>query len=434
MLNCEFLGSCDIRINDRSIINELPQKSVGLLIYFLMHLDKNIYRQNIATLFWDNYSQESAYRNLRYALWSIRKTINQYDKKEYFTSPNKNTLKIDKQNVKIDAMDFLNVTCNLEDASMEELEYASNLYKGSFLKDLYIKDVPLFDDWVLTETERLQKMYFNLNIRLAQKYEKINKTNLAINNLDKLITIDPLNETIYYQIIKLKYDMGNKADAINVYRKVKNILRQELNISPSKEIQDLYNKIILEEKPSNTTNNEPIEYKIDPKKIKSSGILNLCISKDPEELNNYYLRLNNMLNNDDIVALEICYLPGYRVNYEGIHEIVDNLINNLNKKNCSIDKAKINSIVNMNNIYEVNEYYIYNEILKLIIGVNNTVIMKIWSLHFLDSKTIDFISFLLRKFPENKLRIYGVYDLNWENKRLDQFIMTFRTDKETGAW
>lgn len=422
MINLNLLGEFQILFNEKDVTTKLSKKGRGLLSYMACQKKRLFYRDHIASMFWSDYNRDSALNNLRYCLWQIRKMYKQSEgEKDLFINQGKHAIKLNFQVVESDYIRFY------QEIEFQNYSYAATYYTGDFMGSFYIENVPEFSEWVFNERERLQRTYFEIQLETAKKHAKSNNLHEAIKTLNELIDIDPLNETVYYYLIFYQSLLGNKVTAINTYRSLKQFLRNELNISPSEEVQNLYDSIVKDMKSSPpSTTSIPLD-KSEENKNKS---LILYVSNEPEKLKKYTQQLSKFENDSNKLVIDICDSPGIRVNYEGLFEILDDLHihGKYNLKKYQTEFAPI--VFNIRNRQVVEDLYFFNQFEMLLDGeLSSHHIFRVWNLHFLDSKTIDFLSYLYRKKTPKRLTIIGVYDSRWNNSRVDDFFAAHKFDK-----
>lgn len=421
MMNLKLFGEVKIKANSVDITTQLSKKGMGLLILMASQPTKLFYREHLAEMFWHDYTKESAFNNMRFTLWQTRKIIGDHLEEDLFINEGKHAIKI---NAKIIDSDY----CNFFKFCNAELhDDAVKYYSGDFLEDFYIVDVPDFSDWVFNERENAQKKYFKAQLKRTQYLSSVNRVEEALNALAKLIEIDPLNETVYFHMMQYQYLSDNKVASINTYRNLKQILRNELNISPSKEIEALYNTIIQDVIGLNSPSNVPL--------FKSEHIFNksmeLYVSQYADKLNAYSRKLASYNNTSTQLVVDLCDTPGNRIPYEGMFEILDDLYKH---GKYHIDKwkneyEKIDSDIRNKTAKE--DVLFFNMFETLMNGEQSEVmIIRIWNFHYLDSNSIDFLSFLLRRKMNKRIIIYAILDANKKNAKAESFIKLYQSMKE----
>ena len=434
MIEFKFLGTYKIISNDVDITHKFSFKDKGLLCYILANNQCIFNRDVLANMFWDNYKRESAYSNLRYTIWHLRKIFNEHENDIIIHSRGKNVIEIEEKNVHIDLREWqrLTETYRFENNnSLDILMEISNTYEGDFLKDFYIYDNLEFNDWVFNMKEKLQRLYFEVQMDLAKMYSDNNQIRESINQLNKLIKIDPLNESVYYAIIKFQYQSGNKVAAVNAYRKLKLLLRKELNISPSDKIQEFYHRILKDEF------KEEIENTYIPEKIIKNASkeyknkkITFFISANSICLKKFHQEIAKQTKTGKEYHIDICQSPGKRINYEGIFEILDEVQEYFENYDTS-RKLEYDDLVSSIKSSSAIDYYLFNNVTQILdVYMKTDIIIRIWNFHFLDSKSTDFLSFLYRNMRYNKIHIKIIIEEKWMNEKTNFFMESF--SKEIG--
>ena len=416
MINLKLLGEFKITFKGTDVTTKLSKKGIGLLLYMATQPGKLFYREQLSGVFWANYRKDSALNNLRYTLWQIRKIAKETGIENLFISCGKHAIKITPGIISCDYLDFIN-----SNKSGKYLE-ASKLYTGDFLESFYLADVPDFSDWVFNERESVQRIFFDVQLHFADTYAGKGDLKGATDSLNRLIDIDPLNESVYYKLINYHYLSGNKVTAINTYRNLKQVLRDELNISPSEEIQRLFHTIVEENESVVISNETPIVSKAHI----TDNTMQIFVDQQPEKLNRYAKQLSEYKNTDNQLVLDICDSPGMRINYEGLFEILDDL-NEYGKYATNNYKEKFNEIASeIKNTRVSEDLFLFNQFETLLKNeVSKTHVFRVWNLHFLDAKTIDFLAYVYRKKSDKQIIIAGVCDDSWNNERLEGFFRAY---------
>lgn len=421
MMNLKLFGEVKITVNSVDITTQLSKKGKGLLIFMASQPDKLFYREHLSEMFWHNYTKKSAFNNMRFTLWQTRKIIGDYFNEELFINEGKHAIKI---NLNVIESDYCNFFKSYNDKLYDD---AVQYYSGDFLDDFYIVDVPNFSDWVFNEREHAQKKYFKAQLSRSQYLSSTNRVEEALNALTKLIEIDPLNETVYFYLMQYQYLSNNKAAAINTYRNVKQILRNELNISPSKEIEALYKTIIHDVREVNIES----DFHLSKNDHTFNKSIELYISKQANKLNAYSRKLARYSNTITQLVVDLCDTTGNRIQYEGMFEILDDLYEygKYNIMKWKNEYEKIDSSIRNKTTKE--DVLLFNMFETLINGeLSELMIIRIWNFHFLDSKTIEFISYLLRRKLKKQIVIYAIFDDNRKNAKAESFIKICQSMKD----
>jgi len=445
-LKAYFLGKLDFTYKGKSISPQLSQKARGLLCYLIMNKSRILNRENLAELFWETSSKYSAKYNLRYTLWAIRKSLeSSAEEQKYIILPGKNTCKFNSDSPHwVDVFEFIKLVDKgkKENIPVEKridcLEVASSLYKSDFLEGVHIRASSAFSDWVFYEKERLQKLFFESQLMLANIYESLKRYDKAIQALKRLVKINPLQEEIYYKLIRLYYIAGDRASAIKEFLKCKKTLREELNISPMKKTQRLYKKIVEENSSSidnidnepNTTATSQNNSVLKAVKNKKKGLhMFFYVVSSTQEKQNAEKELNHLNTIENYISIDIARLPGKRIPYEGVMDIAESALKNIEIHNSNSLSPDPLLFKELKNSFE--QYLVFQSVLDLLIHLAQTsnVLIKIHNIHWFDRETIDFLSFLYRKGYDKNLFITGIYDLRWKNPRFDYFVKAFYNEE-----
>ncbi|NLY19712.1 MAG: hypothetical protein GXZ08_00290 [Tissierellia bacterium] len=129
MLNIEitFFGSPKVFVNKKRVI--FPYKKAEALFYYLF-FEKTSSRNNLTEMFWGDFQEDSAKKNLRDALYNIKKVFG-FD---IITSPKQTFLMLNDQ---------YTITSDVDNFSKTS---AISLYKGEFLDSFVVKNSFSFEE------------------------------------------------------------------------------------------------------------------------------------------------------------------------------------------------------------------------------------------------------------------------------------------------
>lgn len=240
MLELHFMGTPRVMINGEEVTANLSRKAIGILAYLVQNRDQPVSRERLAFLFWNESSRDRGKYNFRHTLWAINKLLKNKGMDPAFIRRGDN-----------DSCTF--VTDDNWTADVVELEEGIRrgadcgaLFKGEFLRDLRIRDNPEIDEWIAHQRERIQKVYFEKVSQLARIHTENQHFSSAEACVEKLLSLNPLQEELHLQLMKIHLMDGNRVKATQQYEKCREVLRRELNLSPMEEINALYRQIIQE--------------------------------------------------------------------------------------------------------------------------------------------------------------------------------------------
>lgn len=221
-----------------------------LLAFLLLHRHRTHSRERLADLFWSDHTQDRARCCLRTALWRLHRLFEEagIPYEAYLTTSSTGEIGFDQESdYWLDVATFEEQSAQVlaqpvhatGTADIQQLENALELHTGELLENLY-------DDWVLWERERLQRLYLNSLAYLLHYYKYHGAYEKSLEYGHKILFHDPLREEIHREIMELHLESGQRALAIQQYETCRNILASELDIQPMEETQAAYTRIISE--------------------------------------------------------------------------------------------------------------------------------------------------------------------------------------------
>lgn len=216
------------------------QKPRQLFSIFIISILRNeqLNREKIGALLWPNLASSKITNNFHVCLSQLKKVIG----KEYlFYKSGVYKLK----NVWIDALEFKDLIHNgkamINQGKIHlaeiKLKEAIGLYKGNFLEDSY-------DSWVDEIRNELRSLYRRALLMLGEICLRKLRFDEAIEIGKNILNLDPFDEEGHRFLIRSYSISGEKAKAINQYKRCAELFQKELNCLPSDQTQNLYKEIV----------------------------------------------------------------------------------------------------------------------------------------------------------------------------------------------
>jgi DNA-binding SARP family transcriptional activator len=126
-------------------------------------------------------------------------------------------------------------------AAADLLEHGLALWRGAPLADL------AYESFARTAIERLDELRL---VALEQRFEaelELGRHLAVLSDLEALVWEHPLRERLRGQLMLALYRGGRQADALDVYRKTRELLVGELGIEPSRSLQELERQILRQD-------------------------------------------------------------------------------------------------------------------------------------------------------------------------------------------
>jgi DNA-binding SARP family transcriptional activator/TolB-like protein len=232
MLEVQTLGAAYLRSHDGHALHSVlaQPKRLALLIY-LAHADPRGFqrRDTLLAMFWPETDDERARNSLRQALHFLRRSMGE----GVILSRGDGEIGIAEGTVRCDAADFERA---LEERRAEE---ALELYRGNFLQGFFIADAPEFERWVGSERMRLRERAGQAAWALAERAEQARDAARSLEWARRAMHLSPDDEHSLQRVISLLDRLGDRVAAIRAYEEFAAKLKEEYQIVPSPETQEL---------------------------------------------------------------------------------------------------------------------------------------------------------------------------------------------------
>jgi TolB-like protein/DNA-binding SARP family transcriptional activator len=228
-LHFRVLGPFELCTPGGKTIEFSHRKGHALLAYLSVTRTRPQPRELLATLLWGRTGDERARHNLRQTLSKIRSLCHD------LIETRGDQVAVNSDNCSIDLVAFEDLAHAEEIA---DLQSALDLYRGDLLEG-YSSSEPVFQDWLQAERLRLRKLACEVAGRLAALLAGEELDQQAIGVLNRLLRIDPANESAHRELMKLLARTGRRSDALRQYQECVTALRHELDVEPGAETRQL---------------------------------------------------------------------------------------------------------------------------------------------------------------------------------------------------
>lgn len=239
MLRIKLLGSEEILDTTGRMLRLQRRKSRALVYYLAANADP-VTREHLLTVFWSDLERSAALQTLRTTLHYLRKALGE-------------ALIVEDERVGLAPeveVDTRRLTRALQQSSkgqeIENLQEALDLYDGDFLADFSLPDTAEFEEWLTVQREYYRRQVINGLVRLSRHYESLNDLRRALEMLERALAINPLQEDLQRESIRLLYLSGDRPGAIRRYDQLRRMLDEELGVPPMAETRALYDAIITD--------------------------------------------------------------------------------------------------------------------------------------------------------------------------------------------
>jgi len=234
----ELFGGLRFIRAGRALTRFRTQQTGSLLAYLAFHLDRAIPREVLIEMLWPGCEPARGRHSLSVALSSLRHQLEPPDvPPASVIVADRFTLRLRGDAVTSDVLDFAHAqvaaaNATGADEAVAALCRAADLYRGDLLAGHY-------EDWVLTEQQRLadqfQQTARGASAALAQRGD----LRRAIHYANRAVAADLQNEPAHVALMRLYVADGQHAAAVRQFRRLAQVLRDDLGTTPGAEAEDL---------------------------------------------------------------------------------------------------------------------------------------------------------------------------------------------------
>ncbi|MGH7389458.1 MAG: ATP-binding protein [Candidatus Rokuibacteriota bacterium] len=212
------------------------RKVRALLAYLALQPGRAHARDRLTGLLWPDVGEVQARQSLRQALAGLRRAIS----KTGALVVDADTVAMDPSRIDVDVPRFERLAA---EESPARLEQAVVLYRGDLLDGFQVKS-PTFEDWLVTERERLRELVRQALAKLLGHQTRTGAVEAAIQTARRLLALDPLREDVRRALMRLYIAQGQRGPALREYQSCVGILRRELGVEPEPATKRLYQEIL----------------------------------------------------------------------------------------------------------------------------------------------------------------------------------------------
>lgn len=241
------LGSFQVYHEDHVVTEWNGGKGLCIFKYLVANIRKPVPKDILMDVFWPEADPEAARRNLHQGVYCLRESFRrlspeiqhiQYRNDCYSISP--------EADIWIDADDFekhvqrgrrLETFGNIREA-MEEYAIAEELFQGDFMED------ELYADWPAMRRHHLRDLYFETADLLAGFHIREKNYLSAVSLCRKVLTYDACSEEAHLRLMQCYLAQGQVQLAIRQFHTCVQGLKSELDVPPSPEIRNMYDRIM----------------------------------------------------------------------------------------------------------------------------------------------------------------------------------------------
>jgi DNA-binding SARP family transcriptional activator len=233
-----LLGRPTISVGEHPVFQESHTKAQALL-YYLAATRRTHYRNELASLFWPDMPDVQALKNLRNILPVLRNRVGAH------VVITRHTVTFNRYTsywLDVEAFEAL-LGIDPSQASTAALWEAVGLYGDDFLSGFYVRNAPLFEEWMLLKRERLRDLFIDVLQILANRHLHQQDYHAALNATRRLLSVAPWHEIGHQQQMQALSGLGQRSAALAQYQICCRILDTEFQVMPNDETTRIYEQI-----------------------------------------------------------------------------------------------------------------------------------------------------------------------------------------------
>jgi DNA-binding SARP family transcriptional activator len=237
-LSLTLLGGFQAELGAARAVSLPSRKARALLAYLALTPGQAHPRDKLAALLWGDSSDERARHSLRQALVNIRDGLRHAAPKALIEDSDSVALNPEVSDVDADTFRRLATI-----GTATALEGAARLYRGDLLEGLDVGESS-FEDWLLTERERLREVALEVSAKLLAHHSEAGAVDAAIDAGVRLLGLDPAQEPVHRSLMRLYVRKGRRGAALRQYQMCVSALERELGVEPEADTKQLYQDVL----------------------------------------------------------------------------------------------------------------------------------------------------------------------------------------------
>ncbi len=225
VIEINMLGRFEIK-KDGKTVQLRSRPASALLAYLALTLGTKHPREKLAGLLWPESTDQNARKNLRQALWRLRKALGD----DFLEIDGSSIALIPSRSVRLD-------TALVDAEEVADLVAAVTSYQGELLPGYY-------EDWVMLERDRLaaafaRKMHQLLDQLLMQK-----RWDDVLQWSEHWISSGQISEAAFRALMQAHAAQGERVQVEKDYQRCVDALQSDIGVLPSEETQALFRSIV----------------------------------------------------------------------------------------------------------------------------------------------------------------------------------------------
>jgi DNA-binding SARP family transcriptional activator len=229
----------------------LPRRQTRALLYRLAVRPEPVPREQLCFLFWPDTPESTARRNLTHLLTHLRRALPEPD----LLLIAEDCIGLDPRFAWSDVGDFERLCAALPSSSLrlsslptleeaESLQQAVDLYRGPFLAGFSLPGSPEFETWADQARYVWERLYLEALAALMEGWAASGEYDPAIACARRYLETDELAEDVHRRLIQFYAAVGDRRAALRQFECCTVVLERELGVSPLPETRAVYQAVL----------------------------------------------------------------------------------------------------------------------------------------------------------------------------------------------
>ncbi len=235
----------------RIYLNQQPldvdtRKAIALMAYLAV-ANAPVNRAQIIELLWADYDETRSRSSLRRTLSVLRKALDRswlMVEDETLALRQSEELLVDVRAFRQPLKELKKRHHTITEADIEAIEKAIALYNADFLLGFNLRDSSPFEEWSLTEAQRLQHELLDALAVLVEWYIVHRDYSAVVRVAERWQQLNPYEDKPIFYLLQAHTQLGNRSRAIQIFESFEALLRKEMEIQPLPETQALYMQLV----------------------------------------------------------------------------------------------------------------------------------------------------------------------------------------------
>jgi two-component SAPR family response regulator len=239
-LSIRGLGRAQVKVDGKTLSpSDWKTQSVRDLFFYFLNTSQAVSKEQVGLAFWPEIDPRKLKMRFKNDIYRLRRAIGSkailFDGDLYTFN---RALDYD-----YDVEIFENYLAHAQKTSDEKEKMTSYRAAIDLVRGTYLSDISA--TWVWPERERLNRLYVAALQDLSNLYFTQNRLEDAQEMCQRALRHDPCMEEAHRLLMKIYFSLEDRSAIVRQYQLCKEILQEELDISPSDETEKLYLQLLL---------------------------------------------------------------------------------------------------------------------------------------------------------------------------------------------